>query len=99
MSDGVSPDAPSVGSSTEDLAQLFGVGVPVPEPLPNRGSLRRKLIIAILIAGVGVGASFMSCIGQSFSLRQARALEEIAQQLKEIRASCSAAPVSREVSR
>jgi hypothetical protein len=31
----------------------------------------------------------MSCVGQSFSYRQARAMEGIEQQLKEIRASCT----------
>ena len=37
---------------------------------------------ALLVAGIGVGASVMSCVGQSFSLRQARALEGIEQQLQ-----------------
>lgn len=56
----------------------------------DRGALRKKLVIAIVIAGVGLGASIMSCVGQSFSYRQAHALEGIEQQLKEIRASCPA---------
>jgi hypothetical protein len=81
------------GPSPEDLAQLFAAGMPFPAPPPSPGSMRRKLLIAILIAGVGVGASFMSCVGQSFSLRQARALEGIEQQLTQIRASCVAAPL------
>ena len=70
-------------------AQASGSAVPTPEPPPDQKSLRRKLLVAILVAVVGVGASFMSCIGQSFSLRQARALEGIEQQLSQIRASCT----------
>ena len=63
--------------------------VPSPEPPPRKNTLRRQLLIAGLIGGIGVGASVMSCVGQSFSYRQAHALEVIEQQLKEIRASCS----------
>jgi hypothetical protein len=59
-------------------------GMPSPEAPPSRGLLRSKLFGALLIAGVGVGASIMSCVGQSFSLRQARALEGIEQQLTRI---------------
>jgi len=70
--------------------------MPSPEPPPSKSALRRKLLIATLIAAIGLGASFMSCVGQSFSYRQAHALEGIEQQLKEIRASCSATPVVRE---
>lgn len=83
--------------SPEDLAQLLMASGMMPTPrsapgdLPGRGSLRRKLLIAVLIAAIGVGASIMSCVGQSFSYRQARAMEGIEQQLKEIRASCSPA--------
>ncbi len=55
----------------------------------RRGALH-KLLVAGLIAAVGVGASVMSCVGQSFSYRQARALEGIEQQLREIHASCPA---------
>lgn len=51
--------------------------------------MRTQLIIAILIAGIGGGASALSCVGQSFSLRQARALEGIEQQLQLIQARCS----------
>jgi hypothetical protein len=50
--------------------------------------MRRKLLYAVLVAAIGIGASIMSCVGQSFSYRQARAMEGIEQQLKEIRASC-----------
>jgi len=64
--------------------------IPSADPPPSKGALRRKLLVAVVIAGVGVGASVMSCVGQSFSLRQARALEGIEDQLREIRASCPA---------
>lgn len=62
------------------------------------GALRGKLLGAVLIAVVGIGASIMSCVGQSFSYRQARALEGIEQQLKELRANCST-PLPREIGR
>ena len=59
----------------------------VPRPSPVGGSgLGKKLLGAVLIAAIGVGASIMSCVGQSFSYRQARAMEGIEQQLKELRA-------------
>ena len=78
--------------SPEELARLLMTGMPAPVASPNKSALRRKLLVAVLIAAVGLGASIMSCVGQSFSLRQARAQEGIEQQLKEIRASCSVAP-------
>lgn len=79
--------------SPDDLARLVAAsGMPGPTGLPSKSALRRKLLFAALIACVGVGASIMSCVGQSFSYRQARAMEGIEQQLKEIRASCVAAP-------
>jgi hypothetical protein len=59
---------------------------------PSGGALRKKLLGAVLLAAVGVGASIMSCVGQSFSYRQARAMEGIEQQLKEIRAGCTISP-------
>ena len=79
--------------SPEDLAKIMTSGM-LPSPgspgdPSGSGSLRKKLLIAVLIAAIGVGASIMSCVGQSFSYRQARALEGIEQQLKEIRASCA----------
>jgi hypothetical protein len=79
--------------SPEDLAKLLMTAGMMPPPgpagdLPSKGSLRKKLLIAVVIAGIGVGASIMSCVGQSFSYRQAHAMEGIEQQLKEIRASC-----------
>ena len=89
------PSAPlPADSSPEDLAKLFiasGAIGAVPSPV-NRGSLRKKLALAFVIGGIGVGASVMSCVGQSFSLRQARALEGIEHQLKELRVNCTAAP-------
>lgn len=76
MSDPLSPES-LISAAT---------GLPV-SGTPKEGSLKRKLVIGLLVAGVGLGASFMSCIGQSFSYRQAQALEGIEQQLKEIHAS------------
>ena len=79
--------------SPDDLAQLLmAAGIPSPEAPQSKSALRRKIIIAVLIAGVGAGAAVMSSVGQSFSLRQARAQEGIEQQLKEIRATCTVAP-------
>ena len=78
----------------EDLAKLLMTSGMMPSPgsapgnLPGKRSLHRKLLVAVLIAAIGVGASVMSCVGQSFSYRSARAMEGIEQQLKEIRASC-----------
>jgi hypothetical protein len=88
--------APEAVYSPEDLAKLFMIsGMPSPELPQSRSALRKKLLIAVLIGGVGVGASVMSCVGQSFSYRQAHALEGIEQQLKELRASCTATAVER----
>ena len=85
---------PTTAMSPEDLAGLLASSMPAPgagagDPT-GKGSLRRKLLIAVVIAAIGVGASIMSCVGQSFSYRQARAMEGIEQQLKEIRANCPA---------
>lgn len=89
------PPGPSEEMSADDLARLLmASGMPGPAGSPNKSTMRRKLLVAVLIAAVGLGASIMSCVGQSFSLRQARAQEGIEQQLKEIRASCVAAPKS-----
>ena len=96
-----SPETETAKISPELLAQLFAASavLPAPEELPGggagaggRGALRKKLLVAVVIAAIGVGASVMSCVGQSFSYRQARAMEGIEQQLKEIRASCIKAP-------
>lgn len=87
---------PTAAMSPEDLAGLLASSGMMPTPgsgasdSTGKGSLRRKLLIAVVIAAIGVGASIMSCVGQSFSYRQARAMEGIEQQLKEIRASCPA---------
>lgn len=59
-----------------------------------RSPALKKLIVAIAVGAIGVGASFMSCVGQSFHLRQAQALEGIEQQLKGIRETCPASPFS-----
>lgn len=62
----------------------------------SRSALRRKLLAAVLVAAVGLGASAMSCVGQSFSLRQARAQEGIEQQLLllrlQLQQGCSSTP-------
>jgi len=76
--------------SPEDLARLIEAsGMPTPVDVPGKSALRRNLVIGVLVAGIGLGASIMSCVGQSFSLRQARAQEGIEQQLKEIRTHCA----------
>jgi hypothetical protein len=74
-----------------DVLMRATSGTPSPEAPRSRWSLHSKLLGAILIAGVGVGASVMSCVGQSFSLRQARAMEGIEQQLTRIQQNCSSA--------
>jgi hypothetical protein len=74
----------------DDLARMIAASaVPTPMPEPSRRDLRKKLLLGIAIGAIGVGASFMSCVGQSFSYRQARALEGIEQQLKELRVNCT----------
>ena len=93
------PPPPQPGSDipAEDLARLLmAAGMPPAEPPPSRGALRRKLLLAGLVAMIGIGASVLSCVGQSFSYRQAHALEGIEQQLKEIRTSCPVVPPSPE---
>lgn len=76
--------------SPEDLARMLEASSGA---TPGNGrALRRKIVVAVLIAAVGVGASIMSCVGQSFSLRQARAMEGIEQQLKQIRDGCTKGP-------
>ena len=71
------------------LAQLIAASQ---APAPPPRSLRSKLFVPMLVAAIGLGASFMSCVGQSFSYRQAHALEGIEQQLKDIKANCSIKP-------
>ena len=93
-----SPPPETQKISPDDLAYMIAAStIPTPgaapgEPPGGGGALRKKLLVAVLIAAIGVGASIMSCVGQSFSYRSARAMEGIEQQLKEIRASCSAGP-------
>jgi hypothetical protein len=75
------PSPPEVQEiSPDDLARIR---------LASARDKRQKLLIAALITAIGIGASIMSCVGQSFSYRQARALEGIEQQLEAIQASCS----------
>ena len=98
MSDAAPPPAPPSDVSPEELARLLVESGAMPGPAGDptgKRSLRRKIIIAALVAAIGVGASVMSCVGQSFSYRQARAMEGIEQELKMIRASCTA-PARRE---
>jgi len=84
--------------SPEDLDRLAAVMATAPAsahphaPAPGRWSLRSKLILTVLIAGIGAGASVMSCVGQSFALRQARALESIDAHLAAMTTSCSNSP-------
>lgn len=90
MSDGVPYEVPSQSTPPmpEDMAAALAASMNA-GPMPSRHSMRAKVLGAILIAGIGVGASAMSCVGQSFSLRQARALEGIEQQLIQLRAGCT----------
>ena len=92
MSTDAPPPPETKKISPDDLAEMLAAtAIPTPGPGPagaGPGSLRKKLLIAVVVAAVGLGASIMSCVGQSFSYRQARAMEGIEQQLKEIRASC-----------
>jgi hypothetical protein len=91
MSDEFSGEPPPTAAiSQEELARLLAAsGMPGPAGPPNKNALRRKIIIAALIAAVGVGASAMSCVGQSFSYRQARALESIDRHLEAIQSKCA----------
>lgn len=99
-----SPPPETQKISPEDLARMIAASEmpmpgPVPGELPSNSGLRQKLFLAVLIGAIGVGASIMSCVGQSFSYRQARAMEGIEQQLKEFRANCVAAPPKSEGTR
>lgn len=80
---------PPVNAATPaEVAQLAGLlsGMGFAPPVGGGNSLRRKLFVGLAIAALGAGASIMSCVGQSFAYRQARALEGIEQQLRELRA-------------
>lgn len=59
--------------------------------IKGRRRLRNQLLGAALLGGLSVGVSVMSCVGQSFSLRQARALEAIQHALE---GRCTAGPLT-----
>lgn len=101
MTDETPTPPPPPEISPEDLAKMMAASeMPMPGSMPSgAGAMRRKLLAAVAIGAIGIGASVMSCVGQSFSYRQARAMEGIERQLKEIRASCLVAPSSREITR
>lgn len=67
------------------------------EVLKARKAMRRKLIGAALFTLLTIGVSIMSCVGQSFGLRQARALESIDQRLEVIvKTRCEPPPATAE---
>lgn len=72
------------------MQQLLAHGGEPPPPPPPRRRLWAKLVGGLLVVGIGLGASVMSCIGQSFALRQARALEGTRDALQAISAAISA---------
>jgi uncharacterized protein HemX len=72
--------------SPEEVQRLFADAAGA--TARQKSAMRRKLIGAVLIAVIGLGASVMSCVGQSFGLRQARALEGIEQQLVHFQQGC-----------
>lgn len=64
----------------------------VPQPLTmaqQRRRMRNQIIGAALLGALSAGAAASSCVGQSFSLRQARALEAIEQLLAGKAAACA----------
>jgi hypothetical protein len=62
------------------------------ELLKARRSMRRKLIGAAAFTLLTVGVSIMSCVGQSFGLRQARALESIDHRLEVLTKTLQGSP-------
>ncbi len=61
------------------------VGFPMPAPMDveqQRRKHRRQIAMALVVGALSAGATVMSCVGQSFSLRQARALEAIEHRLE-----------------
>lgn len=54
-----------------------------------RRSVRRKVILAAVVTAISVGVSVMSCVGQSFSYRQAKAMESIDHRLELILDRCT----------
>ncbi len=67
MTDGA-PDPVAASPNEADVARAIAVA---------QRRRRNQILGAVLVTGLTVGASVMSCVGQSFSLRQARALEAI----------------------
>jgi len=70
------------------------VGEPIPWPVDvppqippevmrqMRRQMFRRVAIGVLMGAITTGAAAASCAGQSFSLRQARAMESIAKSLE-----------------
>jgi hypothetical protein len=63
----------------------------VPKPL-DATQMRQQVLGAALLGGLSVGVSVVSCVGQSFNLRQARALEAIEHQLETLTSTRGCAP-------
>jgi hypothetical protein len=82
----LTPEEAAARMTPDQMAQYVG------RPAPR--GISAKLLGAILIAAIGLGASALSCVGQSFSLRQARALEGIERHLLEIERSCAGSAVA-----
>jgi len=58
-----------------------------------RKKMRRQLVIGAIIGALGVAATIMAIVGQSFSYRSAHALERIGDQIEALsRQRCGAAP-------
>jgi uncharacterized protein HemX len=74
---------------------MIGEPTAVPTPLNAtqvRRKMRQQIIGAALLGGLSVGVSLVSCVGQSFNLRQARALEAIEHQLETLTSAHGCAP-------
>ena len=56
--------------------------VPTAQEQAIRKKMRRQIIIAAVVGALGVAATAMSLIGQSFSYRSAHALERIGDQIE-----------------
>jgi hypothetical protein len=58
-----------------------------------RKKMRRQLIIGALVGALGIAATAMGIIGQSFSYRSAHALERIGDQIEVLsKQRCAATP-------
>lgn len=67
----------------EEAARAAGIVLPKARSEDSmRRRMRRQLIIGAIVGGLGVAATVMGLVGQSFSYRQARALERIGDQLE-----------------